>query len=80
MTVTAKELFKKLRYDAQFSDRPAGAAGPIMTFGSQHKSDFESGKHKGRFAHLTNEYIDGLTDEQVETEMVSFIMRCFQQR
>jgi len=76
----AKTLFKKLRFDAEFGtseDTPR----PIMTHGSQSRqSDFATGKRPGRFAHLTNDYIDSLSDAELEREMVTFIYRCFQQR
>ena len=78
----AKELFKKLVSDAQFADREQSPR-PIMTYGSQRITDFEDDKkpsRRGKFAHLTDEFIDGLGDAELEREMVSFIYRCFQQR
>jgi hypothetical protein len=77
----AKALFKKLIDDAKKPTIRNEAT--IMSYGSQRITDFEDDKRpsrKGRFAHLTNEYIDGLTDAELEQEMVSFIYRCFQQR
>lgn len=76
----AKELFKKLVADAK---RPIRNGVSIMSYGSQRASDFEGdprGRCNGRFAHLTDEFIDGLDDVELEHEMVRFIYTCFQQR
>lgn len=75
----AKVLFKKLVKDAM--ERTHCVPSRIMSYGSQCPFDFEAGKkRKGRFAHLTDEFIDALDDEKLEREMVTFIYKCFQQR
>lgn len=75
-----KVLFKKLIADAKCATRNGTE---IMSYGSQRITDFEDDKkpsRRGKFAHLTDEFIDGLDDAELEREMVSFIYRCFQQR
>lgn len=76
----AKDLFKKLVNDAK--ERKTGVLhSPIMYYGSQHISDFEiKKKHVGKFSYITNEFIDKLSDQDLEMELVSFIYKCFQQR
>lgn len=79
--MTVQELFKKLVRDAQAKFDPEAKIRPIMTYGSQKPSDFQSKtKTPGRFAHLTDENIDTLPDSQLEQELVMFIYKCFQQR
>lgn len=78
----AKALFKKLVAQAK---HPIRNDKEIMSYGSQRGHDFELDSrgrtaHHGRFSHLTDEFIDGLDDADLEREMVSFIYRCFQQR
>lgn len=84
----AKQLFKKLVRDAQvpLSEEILNAGTrTMMSYGSQRTSDFAKDKKNrehlhGRFSHLTDDYIDGLDDQKLEEEMVSFIYRSFQQR
>lgn len=73
----AKELFKKLVKDAKERNVEQDPR-PIMSHGSQHPSDFRM--PKGRFCHLTDAFIDSLSDEGVEEKMVTFIFQCFRQR
>ena len=76
----AKALFKKLVKDARERNTDTDPR-PIMAYGSQRQSDFEVGKRsKGCYSHLTDEYIDGLDDKELEWQMVSFIYTCFRQR
>jgi FAD synthase len=69
----AKELFKKLVKDARERNVET-----IMAHGSQHPSDFKM--PKGRFCHISDAFIDSLSDEGVEEKMVTFIYQCFRQR
>lgn len=79
----ARALFKKLVADAKVNQSVSREQNPrpIMSYGSQRPSEFEKGKKQaGPYAHLTDEYIDGLSDIDLENEMVQFIYRCFRQR
>jgi len=69
----ARELFKKLVKDAKERSQES-----LMGHGSQHPSDFEM--PKGRFCHISDNFIDSLSDQGVEDKMVQFIYLCFRQR
>lgn len=75
--MTAKELFKKLVKDAKERNVDQDHR-PIMTYSSVAPSDFKM--PKGKFCHLTDAFIDSLSDEGVEEKMVQFIYTCFRQR
>jgi hypothetical protein len=67
----SRELFKKLIRDAK--DYKG-----VMSYGSQAPRHFV-GKN-AQFACLTDAYIDGLSQDSLEVELVKFIAFCFRQR
>ena len=69
----AKELFKKLVKDAREKSQVS-----LMGQGSQRPSDFEM--PKGKFCHISDAFIDSLSDQGIEDQMVQFIYMCFRQR
>lgn len=71
-----REYFKELVSQAK-ADIPYEAERPLIQYGSQRKSWFVG---KGKYAYLTDSYIDECKIEDLKEKLVLFIKDCFKQR
>ncbi|AVH85252.1 hypothetical protein RsoM2USA_324 [Ralstonia phage RsoM2USA] len=77
--MNTRELFKKLVAEAKGTREEATTV--LGTHGSHRREWFEKNKNReGKYAYLTDQEIDMMSERELHDTMIKFIADCFQQR